>query len=723
MELLRMVSQGLLLEQFSLAIVVILVVLVAATAGQQSAWSKRCGDVDVPFPFGMDDENYLDDTFLITCNTSFKPPKAFLGESDIKVTNISVDEGELSVMQFIATDCYNQLGIRDETESYDASIRFSVRTVSSTKNKFFAIGCDTNGYVDAKEVEERYSTGCSSYCSNKTTSFIRGLALVLDVAKLPSSADLKILSYAFVADETKFKMMFPGNTDFRELESIEELPMVVNWAIGNESVKCDDAKKRNNYACKNNSDCVDVHDGSGGYRCRCLTGFEGNPYSLHGCRDIDECKPPALNPCGPGVCENLEGTWKCKSCPKGYTNNGMACNELRTTPGDLSRKVLFITLGISIALIVAIFIFCWGMKKIKVNKLKKKFFEQNGGLALQQQLYSGSSSRQSHETTQIFSAEELKKATNNYHASRVVGQGGCGIVYKGTLPTNKVVAIKKSIFGAHKVNEQFINEVVMLLQINHRNVVKLLGCCLETEVPLLVYEFISNGTLSEHIHNEGQGYSPLPWELRLKIATDSAGALAYLHSAASTPIIHRDVKTGNILLDESFTAKVSDFGASRLIPLDETRLLTVVQGTLGYLDPEYMETSQLTEKSDVYSFGVVLAELLTGKKAWSLDRPENERNLAKFFVSFMKDDRLLEIIDDGIIIEGNVEELKYVASIAKRCLLIKSQERPNMREVAMELEGVLRSRMEMHEWRKVDGYTAECLFAREPSDLYAIDVK
>ncbi|KAF3450251.1 hypothetical protein FNV43_RR06331 [Rhamnella rubrinervis] len=696
MELLRMVSQGILLEQFSLAIVVILVVLAAATAGQQSDWSKRCGDVDVPFPFAMDDKTYLDDTFLITCNTSLNPPKAFLGESNIEVTNISVDEGELSVMHFIAKDCYIKSGNR--TLGNRPSIQFSKYTISSTKNKFYAIGCDTYALVQDAESEERYATGCISFCGNKTTSFAsescsgagcckatiadghKNVTVLLNSYYNHSQLlESNPCSYAFVTDETKFNS--PNNTSFKDLESTEKLPMVINWAIGNE---------RKQLHLQNNSECVDVHDGSGDYRCRCLTGFEGNPYYLHGCRDIDECKLPA-NPCGPGVCENLQGTWKCISCPKGYTiaNNGTACNESSIIPGDRSRKVLFITL------------------EKKGEQIEKKFFEQNGGLALQQKLYSSSGRRQSHGTTQIFSEEELKKATNNYHASRVVGEGGCGIVYKGTLPNNKVVAIKKSKFGAHKVNEQFINEVVMLLQINHRNVVKLLGCCLETEVPLLVSEFISNGTVFEHIHNKGQGYSPLPWELRLKIATDTAGALAYLHSATSTPIIHRDVKTGNILLDESFTAKVSDFGASRLIPLDQTQLSTVVQGTLGYLDPEYMQTSQLTEKSDVYSFGVVLAELLTGKKAWCLRRPENERNLAKFFVSSMKDDRLLEIIDDDIIIEGNVEELKYVASIAKRCLQIKSQERPNMREVAMDLEGLLRSSTEIHEWEKAYRYTQE----------------
>ncbi|PSS00112.1 Wall-associated receptor kinase [Actinidia chinensis var. chinensis] len=442
----------------------------------------------------------------------------------------------------------------------------------------------------------------------------------------------------------------------------------------------------------------------------CSEGYEGNPYLSNGCQDIDECR--ISSPCNM-TCHNLPGTYNC-SCPKGYEGdgrkNGLGCSRILSKRLPLVNIALGISISILVLLLGGSWLY-WGFRQRKIIKLREKFFEQNGGVMLQQKLSKRDGSFQSSKrhglvkSFEIFTEEYLKKATNNYHESRILGQGGQGTVYKGILPDDTIVAIKKSKIGDKSQVVQFINEITILSQINYTHVVKLLGCCLETQVPLLVYEFVANGTLYDHLHTRSCSSSSITWENRLRIATETAGVLSYLHSAADPPIIHRDIKSSNILLDENYTAKVSDFGASKLFPTDQTQLTTLVQGTLGYLDPEYFHTSQLTEKSDVYSFGVLLVELLTGKKALCYDRPEKERNLATYFISSMKEDRLFEIVDEHVINEGKAEQLKEFAMVAKGCLEVKGDERPTMNEVAMELQGL--RMVEKHQWVKDDNNSEE----------------
>ncbi|XP_062163435.1 wall-associated receptor kinase-like 22 [Alnus glutinosa] len=280
------------------------------------------------------------------------------------------------------------------------------------------------------------------------------------------------------------------------------------------------------------------------------------------------------------------------------------------------------------------------------------------------------------------------------------------------LADGRIVAVKKSrVIDEGKRLEEFINEVVILSQINQRKVVKLIGCCLETEVPLLVYEYVCNGTFFQYVNGQIEEF-PLTWDMPLRIATKVAGALFYLHSAASTPIYHRDIKSTNILLDDKYRAKVADFGTSRSIDVDQTHLTTLVHSTFGYLDPEYLQSSQFTGKSDVYSFGVVLSKLLAGEKAISLTMTQEPRSLASYFIQLVEENDLFDIIDCQVFKECRKEEIIMVANLAKRCLNLNRKKQPTMKEVTMELEAVqmlqkgpnLQKNYEEFEYVKVEVY-------------------
>ncbi|CAN1827777.1 Wall-associated receptor kinase-like 1 [Linum perenne] len=383
----------------------------------------------------------------------------------------------------------------------------------------------------------------------------------------------------------------------------------------------------------------------------------------------------------------------CKANPDSFfcgcrVNPGICISDRKKFPVKL---VTLLGIGIGIGLLGSFLILYKLIQYLKRRKKqihKQKMFKQNGGVLLQQKLtsYPGS-----HENARLFTEEELKRATDNYNQSRFLGQGGFGTVYKGMLPDGTIVAVKKSKNIDKTQIQQFINEVVILSQINHRHIVKLLGCCLETELPLLVYEFILNGTLSSHIHDSTN--CSLCWDDRFRIAGEVAGAVAYMHSAASFPIYHRDIKSSNILLDAKLSAKVADFGTSKSVPDDKTHLTTLVQGTFGYLDPEYFHTSQFTDKSDVYSFGVVLVELLTGQKPISFTRGEEERSLVAHFISATKEEEhgLVRILDPVVSREAREADLVSIAELAVRCLRLNGKKRPTMREVAMELDGLRNS--------------------------------
>ncbi|EEF38426.1 BRASSINOSTEROID INSENSITIVE 1-associated receptor kinase 1 precursor, putative [Ricinus communis] len=397
-----------------------------------------------------------------------------------------------------------------------------------------------------------------------------------------------------------------------------------------------------------------------GYRCLCKQGFTGNPYLPQGCQDIDECKEPEKYPCG-GTCQNTVGNYTCR-CPLGtHRDDKNNCQGFRiTTIATIAGALVFVGIISFLMLII------WKRRR------KEKNFLENGGMLLK------------HQRVRILSEAELTKATRNYETSQFLGEGGFGSVYKGILADGTQVAVKKpKDLDRTQINQEFQKELAIVSQVNHINVVKILGLCLETKVPLLVYEFISNGSLYQHIHQK-RSQILTSWKNRLRIATETALAIDYLHSLANPPIIHGDVKSANILLDDNYTAKVSDFGASVLISPGYTDMATKIQGTFGYLDPEYLMTGKLTEKSDVYSFGVVLVEILTGEKPNSNARSGVKSNIIQYFLSSLESKNISGTLC-FMVNEDELEEIKVFSELAKRCLSSTGIKRPTMKEVAEEL--------------------------------------
>ncbi|KAM3740887.1 hypothetical protein ACB098_08G133500 [Castanea mollissima] len=360
---------------------------------------------------------------------------------------------------------------------------------------------------------------------------------------------------------------------------------------------------------------------------------------------------------------------------------------------------------------ITLFVIFWHLYKKKYPSSK----------LLARNTYSDASSRSEVEgwsvyfRVPVFSYNELEKATNNFHVEKELGNGGFGTVYHGKLHDGREVAVKRLYGHNHRRVEQFINEVEILTRLRHKNLVSLYGCTSrQSHELLLVYEYIPNGTVADHIQGHQATPGSLTWPTRMSIAIETASALAYLHAS---DIIHRDVKTDNILLDDNFCVKVADFGLSRLFPNDLSHVSTAPQGTPGYVDPEYRQCYQLTSKSDVYSFGVVLMELISSLPAVDIFRQKHEINLADLAVNKIEKCAFHELIDPHLGFESDdgVRTMTIlVAKLAFQCLQQDTETRPSMDEVLEALKKI-QSGKDAHEDQEMAYDDAGILNVQQPA--------
>ncbi|KAI3914597.1 hypothetical protein MKW92_031223 [Papaver armeniacum] len=392
---------------------------------------------------------------------------------------------------------------------------------------------------------------------------------------------------------------------------------------------------------------------------------------------------------GGGQCipDYIEGTFECVSIEinkvlVGYDTNPVF-HGYAAAPGRSKTTKILIGVGAAAAAsLLTVLIVCLIRRQRRKNDLHKNSTLISRSISPDLSMQPDPEKGSSYFNTPIFTYKELEEATNNFDSSKELGDGGFGTVYYGKLKDGRAVAVKKLYENNCKRVEQFMNEVNILSLLRHQNLVSLYGCTSRhSRELLLVYEYVANGTVADHLHGEHSSAGMVTWPIRLSIAIESADALVYLHAS---DIIHRDVKTNNILLDKNFHVKVADFGLSRLFPNDVTHVSTAPQGTPGYVDPDYYQCYQLTDKSDVYSFGVVLCELISSKPAVDISRHRHEINLSTMALNKIHGDALHELVDMSLGFDTNASVRKtmtLVAELAYRCLQQDTDARPSMAEV------------------------------------------
>ncbi|KAI3426668.1 Protein kinase domain-containing protein [Psidium guajava] len=381
-------------------------------------------------------------------------------------------------------------------------------------------------------------------------------------------------------------------------------------------------------------------------------------------------------------------------------------SEIRSSKTKSRSQIILITglsggICIVLVFVLVLFLVCRKRRKIAVvghTKEEDNFVMNQTGDEHSNGLAQFSNSKFGYR----YPLRVIEEATNNFSEDLIIGTGGFGKVYKGILRDGTKVAVKRGQSKSQQGLTEFRTEIEMLSQFRHRHLVSLIGYCDEQNEMIIIYEFMENGTLKSHLY-----CSDLPvlsWKQRLEICIGSAKGLHYLHTGSTRAIIHRDVKSANILLDENLMAKVADFGLSKTGPeIDQTHVSTAVKGSFGYLDPEYLTRQQLTEKSDVYSFGVVMLEILCGRAVIDPSLPREKVNLVEWVMKWRERGRIQESIDTYLVDQASEESLWKFMEIAEKCLAKSGLNRPSMGDVLWNLECALQVQVKEEKQSDEDG--------------------